>query len=949
MPPSDPVKLICLKVRNTGRQPRRLSATFYAEWVLGTVRDQAPMNVVTEIDVDSGALLARNPFNADYAGHVAFADVDARPRSCTADRTEFLGRNGGLDAPAGLERAEWYGAAGPALDPCVALRTPFELQPGEEREIVFVLGQAANVEEARGLARRYREPGRARAAFKENQDLWERILGTIQVRTPNPGMDLLLNRWLLYQVLSCRFWGRSAFYQSGGAYGFRDQLQDVLALVYAAPEETRAHLLRSASRQFKEGDVQHWWHPPRGAGVRTRCSDDYLWLPFAAAHYVAATGDAAVLDERAPFIEAPVLKPDQEEDYRIPDPSAETATLYEHCVRALEHGLTFGAHGLPLMGTGDWNDGMNRVGAGGRGESVWLGWFLLTVLRSFAEVAESRGDGERAARWREQADRLATALEEHAWDGRWYRRAYFDDGTPLGSAENDECRIDGIAQSWAVISGGAGPERARQAFAAADEMLVREADRLILLFTPPFDKGHLQPGYIKGYLPGIRENGGQYTHGAAWLVQAAALLGRGERAVALFDLLNPIHHADSREKTGRYKTEPYAVAGDVYSEPPHTGRGGWSWYTGSASWLYRAALENILGFRLRGNRLTLAPCVPADWEGYEITLRHGSTTYAIRAVRRGAGRGRRAGRRGGRKSDEGRGGGTRGRRAAAYRPADARLRPAPRRHSPRRRHRVERSKEPFLKAGEPAGSPRRDAPGGSPTQGQRGSLMSTPFNRRRFVQGTLTAGALAGLGDFSFLNRLPAVGAAEAALSPSAVRFGPEIEPLVRLIEETPREKLLEAAVGKVREGVGYQRLLSAVFLAGVRNIQPRPVGFEFHCVLAVHSAHLAALAAADADRWLALFWRWTNSNNRRRSSRKRAPGRCRSWRRPSCRRRSGRGRISSRRWTTGTRRAPTGRRPRWCVRPGRMRSSSCSRATGPAISATSATRRSTWPTPRGR
>jgi len=686
VPPADPIKLMCLTVRNVGRQPRRLSAAFFAEWVLGTVRDQSPMRVVTEVDPDTGALLARNRFNADFPTAIAFVDVNARPRTWTCDRTEFLGRNGSLAAPAALERAAWSGGVGAGIDPCAALQTFFDLQPGEEKEIVFLLGEAANVEEARRLVSQYRKPGRPRAAFREIQDRWEGILNTVQVQTPNPALDLLLNRWLPYQVLSCRVWGRSAFYQSGGAYGFRDQLQDVLALVYAAPEETRAQILRAASRQFLEGDVQHWWHPPRGAGVRTRCSDDYLWLPFAVAHYVAVTGDAAVLEERVPFLQAPVLRPDQEEDYRTPDVSAETGTVYEHCVRAVEHGLTFGPHGLPLMGTGDWNDGMNRVGVGGRGESVWNGWFLLTVLRPWADWAEARGDPARAVRWREEAERLRAALEEHAWDGRWYRRAYFDDGTPLGSAENEECRIDGIAQSWAVIAGaesgrlaprvgsqshlnvadshresggeatrgasgqqsnvadshresggeatrGASGqqslERARQAVASADEMLVRQADGLILLFTPPFDKGKLDPGYIKGYVPGIRENGGQYTHGVAWLVQASALLGQRERAMELFDLLNPIHHGDARDKVSRYKTEPYVLAGDVYGEPPLTGRGGWTWYTGSASWLYRIALEDILGFHLRGNKLTLAPCVPANWPSYEITYKYKSATYQI--------------------------------------------------------------------------------------------------------------------------------------------------------------------------------------------------------------------------------------------------------------------------------------------------------------------------------
>jgi cellobiose phosphorylase len=640
VPPEDPVKLLCLTVRNVSDRPRRLSATYYAEWVLGGLRDNAALQVVCDRDAESGAILARSAWAGEFAGLLAFASAGPRLRSATADRAEFLGRNGTPSAPAALGRADLSGCAGPALDPCAAMRTEIALAPGKTDEVVFVVGQAETLEKVRRLVGAYTNPARAREALAEVERQWDRILGVIQVATPDAGIDLMVNRWLLYQVLACRVWGRSAFYQSGGAYGFRDQLQDVMALVDSSPDTARAQILRSAARQFEEGDVQHWWHPPAGRGVRTRITDDLYFLPLAVHHYVTSTGDAALLDESVHFLKSPVLRPEQEEDFNLPEVSAQTGTVYEHCVRALEHGYRLGSHGLPLMGTGDWNDGMNKVGAHGKGESVWNGWFFLSVLKEFADLAEQRGDASRAAWCRERAEALRAALEANAWDGAWYRRAYFDDGTPLGSAQNDECQIDAIPQAWSVISGAAEPARARQAMAAVEARLVHLDGKLIKLFDPPFDKGALQPGYIKGYVPGIRENGGQYTHAATWVVLATALQGRGDRALELWNMLNPIYHATTPSEVQRYKVEPYVVCADVYGVPPHVGRGGWTWYTGSASWLYRVALEAILGFRRVGDTLHMEPCIPPSWPGYEITYRHGTATYRVRVDNSsGAGRG----------------------------------------------------------------------------------------------------------------------------------------------------------------------------------------------------------------------------------------------------------------------------------------------------------------------
>jgi cellobiose phosphorylase len=639
VPTDDPIKLVCLTVRNDADRPRRLSATYYAEWVLGTVRERAPLQVVCERDPESGAILARNAWAGDFAEKIAFVASGTPTQSVTADRTEFLGEHGSVSMPAALRRVGLSGGAGPGLDPCAAMTTEMTLAPGETREVVFALGQADSLDEVYRLISEYTQSQRADAALAQVQQQWDRYLNALQVTTPDPGMDLMLNRWLVYQVLACRVWARSAFYQSGGAYGFRDQLQDVMALIYSAPAEARAQILRSAARQFEEGDVQHWWHPPSGIGVRTRITDDLYFLPLVVHHYVVTTGDTDLLNAVVPFIASPILTEEEEEDFNLPAVSEQTGTVYEHCIRALKHGYRLGSHGLPLMGTGDWNDGMNKVGAHGKGESVWNAWFFVSVLGAFAELAERSSQADDANWCRERAEQLRIALEANAWDGAWYRRAYFDDGTPLGSVQNDECQIDAIPQAWAVISGAADPVRAQSAMDAVQKRLVRIDDKLIQLFDPPFDKGALEPGYIKGYVPGIRENGGQYTHAAAWVVLATSLQGRGDRAMELWNLINPVYHATTIKEVEHYKVEPYVVCADVYGAPPHTGRGGWTWYTGSASWLYRVAIETILGFQLRGGILRFKPCIPPSWPGFELSYRHRSTTYRI-LVDNSAGTGR---------------------------------------------------------------------------------------------------------------------------------------------------------------------------------------------------------------------------------------------------------------------------------------------------------------------
>lgn len=628
-----PVKLAMVKVRNRSGRARRMSIAGYWELALGQWRHANLMHVVTSIDPATGALFARNVYNREFAGKTVFVNVSDAARTVTGSRTEFLGRNGALACPGAMRQARLSGRTGAGLDPCAAMQATLELADGEERELVFVLGAGNSAEEAQQLIRRFGGPAGARLALESVWEFWKQTLGVVYAETPDPALNLLVNGWLEYQALAGRYWGRSGYYQSGGAYGFRDQLQDTTALLHSAPGTAREHLLRCAGRQFREGDVQHWWHPPSGRGVRTHCSDDYLWLPYAACRYVKTTGDTGVLDERAPFLEGRAVNAEEESYYDLPQRSGESGTLYEHCVRAIEHGLRFGVHGLPPIGSGDWNDGMNLVGAQGKGESVWLAFFLYHVLRSFAELAQRQGDSGFAGQCAAQATQLRRNIELHGWDGDWYRRAYFDDGTPLGSAMNEECRIDSIAQSWAVLSGAADPARARQAMDRVDKHLVRRDLGLIRLFDPPFEKSALEPGYIKGYPPGVRENGGQYTHGAIWAVMAFAELGETERAWELFSMLNPIRHAMDAAGVNRYTVEPYVAAADIYAVEPHAGRGGWTWYTGSAGWMYRLLVEELLGVRLEANLLRLNPRLPRAWASLKLHYRHHNTFYHISVKR----------------------------------------------------------------------------------------------------------------------------------------------------------------------------------------------------------------------------------------------------------------------------------------------------------------------------
>ena len=624
-----PIKLQRLRLTNASTRRRRLSITYYVELTLGENRETSRMHVITNWDDEFQALLAHNRYHPEYGERVAFVAMDPQADSYGGDRSAFIGRNRSLANPVAMELNRLSQRTGAGLDPCAALRVNLEMAPGERCEINCMLGQAESVAQARELVQRYREDQALEEALNQTKSWWDELLGTIEVNTPELAADLLINRWLQYQSLSCRIWGRSAFYQSGGAFGFRDQLQDVMAFLYARPELARDQILLAASRQFKEGDVQHWWHEPVGAGIRSRISDDLLWLPYVVAHYVRTTGDTDILQAEASFLSAPLLADDQHEMYSIPEITFERATLFEHCRRAVDRGLTIGPHGLPLMGTGDWNDGMNLVGAAGKGESVWLAWFLCELLQGMVEMSDLQQQPELSLAYQEDRYALIQRVEQAGWDGEWYLRGTFDDGSPLGSSLNSEARIDSLPQSWAWLSGVADPARADQALESAWQHLVQKDEGLALLFEPPFDKSVPSPGYIKGYPPGVRENGGQYTQAALWMAMAFARKGDGERAVRLLRMLNPIEHARDAEAVWHYGVEPYVVAADVYRLPGRTGQGGWSWYTGSASWMYQAWVEEVLGLQVRSGLLRVNPVIPGSWPGFTLSYRHGETVYAI--------------------------------------------------------------------------------------------------------------------------------------------------------------------------------------------------------------------------------------------------------------------------------------------------------------------------------
>ncbi|RVB88766.1 protein ndvB, partial [Mesorhizobium sp. M7A.F.Ca.CA.002.04.1.1] len=637
--PVDSLKISRLRIQNSGSVPARLRVYAYAEWVLGGHRSRTAATIVPSRDAASGALLAQNPYGLDFGERVAFLAADGGVHSVTTDRSEFLGRHGSSELPqAVLSGAALSGRVEAGDDPCAAIARDVEIPAGGDVTLLWLLGDAESVEEASALVQEHRAKDFDQR-LADNEREWRGFLDTIQVETPDKALDAMVNHWLPYQSLACRIRARSAFYQASGAFGFRDQLQDTLALLAHDPQLARDQILNAARRQFPEGDVQHWWLPRTGAGVRTLISDDVVWLAHATARYLLVTGDASILKEQLAFIDGQPLGEGEHDAFFTPEISKKTATLYDHCARALDLAIKRSSPaGLPLILGGDWNDGMNRVGEHGKGESVWLGWFLLKTLGDFAPVAKTEGDAKRAQAWAKHADVLKRALESTAWDGEWYRRGSFDDGTPLGSRNSQECKIDSIAQSWSVLSGEGDPARSTTAMEQATKLLVDDKLKIVKLFTPPFSKTEKDPGYIKSYPPGVRENGGQYTHAATWFVIALAEMGQVDEAYRCFSMLNPVNHATDEATAEHYRVEPYVVAADIYAGDDNAGngkggRGGWTWYTGSAGWLYRAAVEGILGIERRGKRVQFKPKLPSHWDGYSANLKMLGAELKVRVIR----------------------------------------------------------------------------------------------------------------------------------------------------------------------------------------------------------------------------------------------------------------------------------------------------------------------------
>lgn len=627
VPLEDQVKINLIELKNEGSHERNLAITYYVTPVLGVEPSVTGLHLKSNL-LEQGTLLVENPYNQDFKGELMYMDVSVPERTVTTDRHEFYGQDctTTLDA---LKRVNLSGVVGAGYNTCMAMQVNVNLQPGETLKLVYVIGASQSNENVVDEAKKYLNYETAQKALDEVLLFWKEKLQVIKVETPEPAMNLMLNGWLLYQVISCRLWSRSAFYQSGGAFGFRDQLQDSLSILAIWPEVARKQIMKHASHQFREGDVLHWWHEPSNKGMRTRISDDYLWLPFVTAEYVKVTGDASILDQEASYMIDEILKDFEEERYCTPSVSEDAETLYAHCIRSFEHSLVFGKNGLPLMGTGDWNDGMNTVGNQMIGESVWLGWFLYVALQKFIPICIERGDFDKAKNYQKVSEAIISAIEKVAWDGDWYKRAFCDNGDVLGTIQNSECKIDSLAQTWAVFSGAADQDRVERAMHSLDDFLVLREEGLIKLLTPPFYDSELEPGYIKGYVPGVRENGGQYTHAAAWVVSAFAKLGYGDKAHELFELINPINHTRTNHEVSIYKVEPYTMAADVYSSYPHVGRGGWSWYTGSASWMHKVGIEDILGLNKEGNNLIINPCIPKKWSNYHMKYQFLDTAYEI--------------------------------------------------------------------------------------------------------------------------------------------------------------------------------------------------------------------------------------------------------------------------------------------------------------------------------